>query len=86
LTSTLLEHGLADDVMLFVYPVLLGKEKRFFSDETAPRRLVLTGAKAVSSGILINTYTVCHRLRERNSSRSNHALPVPHRPLVAQVP
>ena len=44
--------------MLFVYPVLLGKGKRFFSENTAPRELGLTGTKAASSGILINTYTL----------------------------
>src|SRR5215472_9847126 len=31
LTSALLEHGLADEVNLLVYPVLLGKGKRFFT-------------------------------------------------------
>ncbi len=31
LTSTLLEHGLADEVLLVVYPVLLGTGKRFFA-------------------------------------------------------
>ncbi len=36
LTSTLLEHGLADEVVLFVYPVLLGKGKRFFAEGTPP--------------------------------------------------
>jgi dihydrofolate reductase len=30
LTSALLEHGLADEVLLLIYPVLLGKGKRFF--------------------------------------------------------
>jgi hypothetical protein len=33
----LLEHGLTDEVLLFVYPVLLGKGKRFFSDGTPAR-------------------------------------------------
>jgi dihydrofolate reductase len=32
LTSTLFEHGLADEVYLIVYPVLLGQGKRFFSE------------------------------------------------------
>src|SRR5258706_341508 len=32
LTSVLLEQGLVDEVLLFVYPVLLGLGKRFFSD------------------------------------------------------
>ena len=34
LTSTLLEHGLADEVVLVVYPVLLGTGKRFFAEGT----------------------------------------------------
>jgi dihydrofolate reductase len=63
LTSTLLENGLADEVMLLVFPVLLGKGKRFFSEDTAPRGLVLTGTKASSSGVLINTYTLGEPLR-----------------------
>ncbi len=36
LTSTLLEHELADEVLLFVYPVLLGKGNA--SSRMAPRR------------------------------------------------
>jgi dihydrofolate reductase len=31
LTSILLEHGLADEVLLIVYPLLLGTGKRFFA-------------------------------------------------------
>lgn len=57
LTSMLLEHGLADEVMLLAYPVLLGKGKRFFSNGTPPCKLALTGTKAVSSGTIISTYT-----------------------------
>ena len=57
LTPVLLEHGLADEVLLFVYPVVLGKGKRFFSDGAQPRELALTGTTAVSSGVIISTYT-----------------------------
>jgi dihydrofolate reductase len=57
LTSMLLEHGLADEVLLLVYPILLGKGKRFFSDGAPPRKLALIGTKAVSSGVIISTYT-----------------------------
>src|SRR5262249_19647694 len=32
LTPALIEHELADEVMLFIYPVLLGTGKRFFSE------------------------------------------------------
>ena len=63
LTSVLLEHGLADEVLLLVYPVLLGKGKRFFSDAAPPRSLSLTGTKAASSGLIISTYTPSGPLR-----------------------
>ena len=56
LTPLLLEHGLADEVLLLVFPVLLGKGKRFFSDGTPPRELALVGTKAASSGVVISTY------------------------------
>ena len=56
LTSTLIEHGLADEVVLFVYPVLLGKGNRIFADGIPARALELTSTQALPSGILINVY------------------------------
>ena len=49
LTSTLLEHGLADEVVLVVSPVLLGTGKRFFAEGTPARsfELVSTTSNAV---------------------------------------
>jgi dihydrofolate reductase len=67
LTPMLLEHGLADEVLLFVYPVLLGKGKRFFSDGTPPRELALTSTKAVSSGVSSSSYTPAGSLRTGSS-------------------
>jgi dihydrofolate reductase len=46
----LLEHGLADEVLLLVYPILLGTGKRFYSDEASPREVALVDTKAASSG------------------------------------
>jgi dihydrofolate reductase len=63
LTPVLLEHGLADEVLLLVYPVLLGTGKRFFSDGTPPCELALISTKAVSSGIIISTYRPSGPLR-----------------------
>lgn len=63
LTPVLLEHGLADEVMLLVYPILLGKGKRFFSEGSPPRALALVGTKAVSSGVIISTYRPTGPLR-----------------------
>ncbi len=56
LTSTLLEHGLADEVVLVVYPVLLGTGKRFFAQGTPPRSFGLVGTKAMPSGIILSSY------------------------------
>src|SRR5215213_3837315 len=55
LTSTLLEHGIADEVLLAVYPVLLGTGKRFLAEGTPPRSFELVGTKAFPSGIIFTT-------------------------------
>lgn len=56
LTSALLEHGLADEVVLLVNPVLLGKGKRLFADGTPPRALALQSTQTSPSGIVMNIY------------------------------
>ena len=58
LTSALLEQGLADEVNLLVNPVLLGKGKRFFADDTPARALTLESSRALPSGIVVNSYKV----------------------------
>lgn len=57
LTSALLEHGLADEVVLIVYPVL-GTGKRLFAEGTPPRTLELTSTQAFPSGVVLNAYKV----------------------------
>ncbi len=68
LTSVLLDQGLVDEVLLLVYPVLLGRGKRFFSDSVDPRELALVSTKAMSSGVLINTYRHVGSLRTESSA------------------
>ena len=63
LTPVLLEHGLADEVFLLVFPVLLGTGKRIFSEGTPPRELALVSTKAVGSGVIISTYRPSGPLR-----------------------
>jgi len=63
LTSTLLEHGLADEVVLAVYPVLLGTGKRFFADGTPPRSFELVNTQAFPSGIVFSSYKVAGPLK-----------------------
>jgi dihydrofolate reductase len=63
LTPVLLEQGLADEVLLFVYPVLLGQGKRLFSDSASPRELALVSTKTAASGVLMTTYRHVGSLR-----------------------
>lgn len=63
LTTALLDQGLVDEVVLFVYPVLLGVGKRLFADGDFPRELALVNTKVVSSTLLMNTYRYVGALR-----------------------
>ena len=63
LTSVLLEHGLADDILLVVYPMLLGTGKRFFAEGTSPRAFELVSTKAMPSGIILNSYKAAGSLK-----------------------
>lgn len=56
LTPVLIEHQLADEVVLLVFPVLIGRGKRIFSDTAAPSELKLIASKAAGSGVIINIY------------------------------
>lgn len=63
LTPVLLEQGLADEVLLLVYPVLLGKGKRFFAEGSPARELKLVESKAGACGIVVSTYVPVGPLR-----------------------
>ena len=70
LTSALLEHGLADEVILLVNPVLLGRGKRFFSQGTPHRALALQNSRALPSGIVVNEYKLIATMAEEAASRA----------------
>ncbi|WP_295986330.1 dihydrofolate reductase family protein [uncultured Variovorax sp.] len=63
LTSTLLAQGLADELMLIVYPVLVGTGKRLFSQGTPGCAFELAGTKTTPSGLLLNTYRLAGALK-----------------------
>ena len=63
LTSTLLEHGLADELLLAVNPVLLGTGKRLFADGTRPRSFELVTTQTTPSGIVFSTYKAAGPLK-----------------------
>ena len=64
LTSTLLEHGLADEVLLIVYPALLGTGKRFFAEGTPARAFELVSTQAFPSGNILSAYKVAGPLKK----------------------
>jgi dihydrofolate reductase len=64
LTSTVLEHGLADEVVLAVYPAALGTGKRFFAEGTPARSFELVGTQALPTGIILATYRVAGPLKK----------------------
>jgi serine phosphatase RsbU (regulator of sigma subunit)/dihydrofolate reductase len=70
LIPVLLEHGLADEVVLLVNPIALGKGKRFFEGGTLPRSFAMGSSKALPSGILVNVYKLIHTLAEEAVSRA----------------
>jgi dihydrofolate reductase len=56
LTPALLSHGLVDEVVLMVYPVVLGKGKRLFAEVARPWDFALVSTTAASQAVTFNTY------------------------------
>ncbi|WP_374372622.1 dihydrofolate reductase family protein [Tabrizicola sp.] len=56
LTPILIREGLADEVVLLVFPVMIGRGKRIFSDRVDPAELKLLSSTATPSGVVISTY------------------------------
>jgi len=52
LAHTLLEHGLADEVRMFVYPVVLGAGQRLFNDTTEQGHWRLVRARPLGDGLV----------------------------------
>ena len=67
LTTVLLQQGLVDEMVLTVYPILLGKGKRCFSDSMDPREFALVSSKSFPTGLLLNTYRHVGALRRASS-------------------
>jgi dihydrofolate reductase len=70
LTPVLLGQGLADEVVLIVYPVLLGRGKRLLPDSVDARELAFVSTKATPTGVLLNTYRYVGALRTTTASAS----------------
>ena len=63
LTPLLIAEGLADEVVLLVFPVMIGRGKRIFSDGVQPAELKLIESKTSPSGVVISTYRPAGAMR-----------------------
>ena len=63
ITPALLEHQLADEIVLLVSPVLLGVGKRMFAEGTPPRELKLIRTRIGASGVVVHTFEPAGPLR-----------------------
>jgi dihydrofolate reductase len=59
----LLEQGLVDELLLVVYPVLLGTGKRFFAQGTQACTFELVNTQATSTGVNLCAYKVAAPLK-----------------------
>jgi dihydrofolate reductase len=56
LVRTLMQHNLIDELRLMVFPVVLGRGRRLFEDDSDKYTLKLAESKQVGSGVLILIY------------------------------
>lgn len=63
LIPILIAGGLAEEVVLLIVPVMIGRGKRLFSDIAQPSELKLIASKATPSGVVISTYKPAGAMR-----------------------
>lgn len=56
LVQLLLKHELVDELWLKIYPVLLGKGKKLYSDDIIPAAFKLTESHVTPSGVIFANY------------------------------
>jgi dihydrofolate reductase len=56
LIQTLLAHDLVDELVLWIFPLVLGPGKRLFGNGTIPAGLALVDTKTSTTGVTIATY------------------------------
>ncbi|TDB67496.1 dihydrofolate reductase family protein [Arundinibacter roseus] len=57
LAQTLLEHDLVDELVLMIFPVILGAGKRLFADGSHPAAFSMTESVVTSNGVFLASYT-----------------------------
>jgi dihydrofolate reductase len=56
LTQLLLKNGLVDELWLKIHPVILGKGKRLFGDDSIPAAFTLKESTVTTTGVIMTNY------------------------------
>jgi dihydrofolate reductase len=56
LIQTLMRHGLIDEYLLLIHPIVLGSGRRLFADGGPPASLRLVDSTVSTTGVVIGTY------------------------------
>lgn len=56
LVHLLLKHDLVDELRLKIYPLILGRGKKLFDDDSVPSAFALTESHVTSKGVIIANY------------------------------
>jgi dihydrofolate reductase len=56
LVQSLLPHGLVDELLLFIHPVVLGSGRRLFGPDDDPHDFRLVDCATTGSGVLVTSY------------------------------
>jgi dihydrofolate reductase len=56
LLASLMAHGLVDELLLMIHPLVLGAGRRLFADGLPPAELVLADSVATTTGVIMATY------------------------------
>ena len=56
LLQTLMRHGLVDEYLLLIHPLVLGRGRRLFTDDAPRSALRLVNSVPTTTGVMIATY------------------------------
>ncbi len=71
LAAELMRQGMVDELVLIVYPILLGRGLRFFAGDVAPCELSLVSSQATPTGLHFNFATPNDRFQAAIANTRN---------------